>query len=58
MLELTDDELILTSPVVYGFSLSDKIWRKPSLDRTNWLDLLTLCYSRIQRQARLAHRLE
>ncbi|KAI0922719.1 hypothetical protein AcV5_009616 [Taiwanofungus camphoratus] len=26
MLELTDDELILTSPVVYGFSLSDKIW--------------------------------
>ncbi|KAL6304715.1 P-loop containing nucleoside triphosphate hydrolase protein [Sparassis latifolia] len=24
--ELTEDEIILTSPVVYGFSLSDKIW--------------------------------
>ena len=24
---LTDEELMLASPIVYGFSLSDKIWR-------------------------------
>ena len=24
--ELTEDELMLTSPVIYGFSLSDKTW--------------------------------
>ena len=23
---LSDEELILTSPILYGFSLSDKIW--------------------------------
>lgn len=27
-LEITDEELLLSSPIVYGFSLSDKIWRK------------------------------
>jgi hypothetical protein len=26
--ELEDDDLILASPVLYGFSLLDKIWRK------------------------------
>jgi hypothetical protein len=26
--DLTDDELLLTSPIVYGFSLMDKIWRE------------------------------
>lgn len=26
--ELKEEELVLASPVVYGFSLSDKIWRK------------------------------
>ena len=26
--ELTDDELLLTSPIVYGFSFSDKQWCK------------------------------
>lgn len=26
--ELSEEELLLTSPVLYGFSLSDKIWRK------------------------------
>ncbi len=25
---LTDDELLLASPIVYGFSLSDKLWRE------------------------------
>ena len=25
---LTEKELMLTSPIVYGFSLSDKSWRK------------------------------
>jgi len=29
--ELTDAELMLASPVVYGFSLSDKQWRESSL---------------------------
>ena len=24
---LTDEELLLASPILYGFSLSDKIWR-------------------------------
>ncbi len=24
---LTDDQLLLTSPIVYGFSLTDKFWR-------------------------------
>ena len=24
---LTEDELLLASPVLYGFSLSDKLWR-------------------------------
>ena len=28
--ELTMDELMLTPPVVYGFSLADKTWRKLS----------------------------
>ena len=32
--ELTVDELMLTPPVVYGFSLADKIWRKPFVYRT------------------------
>ena len=27
--ELTVDELMLTPPVVYGFSLADKTWREP-----------------------------
>lgn len=31
--DLTDDELLLTSPIVYGFSLMDKIWRECSLIR-------------------------
>lgn len=26
--ELPEDELILASPVLFGFSLSDKLWRK------------------------------
>ena len=26
--ELSDEELMLASPVLFGFSLSDKIWRK------------------------------
>lgn len=26
--ELTEDELMLTPPSVYGFSLTDKTWRK------------------------------
>ena len=26
MRELTDEELLLTSPIVYGFSFSDKQW--------------------------------
>lgn len=26
--DLPDDTLILASPVVYGFSLADKLWRK------------------------------
>ena len=25
---MADDELILASPVLYGFSLSDKLWRE------------------------------
>ena len=25
---LTDAELLLASPIVYGFSLSDKLWRE------------------------------
>lgn len=25
---LSDDDLTLTSPIVYGFSLADKLWRK------------------------------
>ncbi len=25
---LTDDELLLASPIVYGFSLADRKWRK------------------------------
>lgn len=25
---LTDDELLFASPIVYGFSLSDKLWRE------------------------------
>ena len=29
--EITEDELLLASPVVYGFSLSDKIWCKSRL---------------------------
>ena len=24
---LTDEELLLASPILYGFSLSDKLWR-------------------------------
>ncbi len=28
--ELTEDELVLTSPIVYGFSLADKTWRESS----------------------------
>ena len=27
-LELTEDDLMLTSPIVYGFSLADKLWRE------------------------------
>lgn len=27
-LELTDEELLLASPVLWGFSLSDKLWRE------------------------------
>lgn len=26
--ELTEEELLIASPVVYGFSLSDKLWRE------------------------------
>lgn len=26
--ELPEEDLILTSPVLFGFSLSDKLWRK------------------------------
>lgn len=26
-MDVTDDELLLTPAVVYGFSLSDKVWR-------------------------------
>ena len=26
--ELTDDELLLTPPIVYGFSFTDKQWRE------------------------------
>ncbi len=29
---LTEEELILASPIVYGFSLSDKIWRASLVD--------------------------
>lgn len=28
MAELTDEELILASPILYAFSLSDKLWRE------------------------------
>ncbi len=28
--ELTDEELILTSPIVYGFGFADKQWREYS----------------------------
>lgn len=34
--ELPEDELLLTPPVVYGFSLSDKVWR-------TCLELLSSC---------------
>jgi hypothetical protein len=26
--ELDDDDLLIASPIVYGFSLSDKVWRE------------------------------
>jgi hypothetical protein len=45
--ELTNDELILTSPIVYGFSLMDKIWRKLSLYSSSCGFNLFIC-SRIQ----------
>ncbi|KAF8060706.1 P-loop containing nucleoside triphosphate hydrolase protein [Lyophyllum atratum] len=36
--ELTDDDLILTSTVVYGFSLSDKIWFEFDIDKVRPVD--------------------
>ena len=30
--ELEESDLLITSPVVYGFSLADKIWRKFAFD--------------------------
>lgn len=32
--ELTDEHLILTSPLLYGFSLGDKLWRELYVDCT------------------------
>ena len=28
--ELEETDLLIASPIVYGFSLADKIWREPS----------------------------
>ena len=42
----SDENLLLTSPLVYGFSLSDKLWRKYpygrsyKMRRTKWLFLI------------------
>ena len=30
--ELEETDLLIASPIVYGFSLADKIWREPSFD--------------------------
>ena len=30
--ELEETDLLITSPIVYGFSLADKIWREFSFD--------------------------
>ena len=35
---LKDEELILASPILYGFSLSDKVWRTFSM--CHWLSFL------------------
>lgn len=41
---LTDDQLLLTSPIVYGFSLADKFWRTFSCHSLS--DILTnICRS-------------
>ena len=44
--ELTDEQLMLTTPILYGFSLSDKTWRGlssffPSLSDTDLLSFLS-----------------
>jgi len=33
--ELTEDDLIITSPIVYGFSLSDKIWLELDVEKVS-----------------------
>jgi len=48
---LSDDQLLLASPILYGFSLSDKLWRaccSPLITHLNVLTKLLIC-SRVQR---------
>jgi len=40
---LTDDQLLLTPAIVYGFSLSDKYWRT---FHTSWIDIIRMLTSR------------
>ena len=69
--DLTDEELILTSPIVYGFSFSDKqwcecpyfrfleiFWRGISPGAESLLSLAFPLYSRVHRRAGGALRVE
>ena len=47
--ELEEADLLIASPIVYGFSLSDKIWREFSFTRPPRTALIGF-FSRVQRR--------
>ncbi len=57
--DYTEEDYLLASTVVYGFSLVDKIWRRSSLNESEALPLKPFsCNSRVQRFAHQTSRME
>ena len=41
--DLTDDDLLLTPPTVYGFGLLDRRWCKSHLKTLSWFEGWLIC---------------
>ena len=55
---LTEEDLLLASPILYGFSLSDKLWRESSPSSLRNSAYMRCVISRVQRQPCWPNRLE